>query len=68
MPLTIVACKATRVTDLSPLKESPLELLACDFKRERDGEVLRSIKTLKSINEQPAAEFWKAQGAGKEKK
>ena len=30
-----------------------------DFKPERDAEILRSIKTLETINDKPAAEFWK---------
>jgi hypothetical protein len=29
------------------------------FKPERDAEILRSIKTLESINQKPAADFWK---------
>jgi len=32
----------------------PLIILSCDFKPERDGEILRSIKTLATINEKPA--------------
>jgi hypothetical protein len=55
----------TRVTDLSPLKEIPLKHLYCDFKPERDTEVLRSIKNLERINDKPAAEFWKEQEAKK---
>jgi hypothetical protein len=37
----------------------PLQSLGCDFKPERDAEILRSIKTLEAINGKPAAEFWK---------
>jgi Leucine-rich repeat (LRR) protein len=37
----------------------PLKVLYCDFKPERDAEIVRSIKTLESINNKPAAEFWK---------
>jgi hypothetical protein len=37
----------------------PLKVINCDFKAERDTEILRSIKTLEKINDQPAAEFWK---------
>ena len=37
----------------------PLKDLDCDFKPERDTELLRSIKTLETINGKPAAEFWK---------
>jgi WD40 repeat protein len=59
MKLTTLICQGTRVTDLSPLKGMPLEVLTCNFTPERDAEILRSIKTLKSINRRPAAEFWK---------
>jgi Leucine-rich repeat (LRR) protein len=52
-------CEGARVSDLSVLKDMPLKLLSCDFKPERDTEILRSIKTLKTINRKPAAEFWK---------
>jgi hypothetical protein len=58
-PLTIVECGYTLVSDLSPLKGMPLQDLHCDFKPERDAALLRSIKTLGTINGKPAAEFWK---------
>ena len=59
MPLTILRCDVTKVIDLSPLKGMPLKELHCDFKAERDAEILRSIKTLETINGKPAAVFWK---------
>jgi Leucine-rich repeat (LRR) protein/tRNA A-37 threonylcarbamoyl transferase component Bud32 len=59
MPLKILNCRETQVSDLSPLKGLPLEYLNCDFKPERDAEILRSIKTLTTINDKPAKEFWK---------
>ena len=59
MKLTTLACDHAKVTDLSPLKEMPLILLACDFKRERDAELLHSIKTLESINYKPKVQFLK---------
>jgi hypothetical protein len=37
----------------------PLKDIRCDFKPERDGAVLRSLKTLEKINGKPATEFWK---------
>jgi hypothetical protein len=37
----------------------PLHTLSCDFKPERDAEVLRAIKTLRTINGKPVKEFWK---------
>jgi hypothetical protein len=46
----------------------PLTNLRCDFKCERDTAILRSIKTLKTINDKPAAAFWKEQEAKKAQK
>jgi hypothetical protein len=40
----------------------PLKEVYCDFRRERDAEILRSITTLGRINGKPAAEFWKEVG------
>jgi hypothetical protein len=40
----------------------PLKEIWCDFKPERDAEVLRSLRTLETINRKPAKEFWKDQG------
>ena len=62
MKLTILTCDQTRVSDLSPLRGMPLEELQCDFEPERDAEVLRSIKTLETINGKPGKEFWKGVG------
>jgi Leucine-rich repeat (LRR) protein len=59
MKLTTLMCDGTKVTDLSPLKGMPLTDLRCDFKPERDAEILRSLKTLETINYKPAKEFWK---------
>jgi len=52
-------CEGVSVPDLSLLKDMPLEHLILDFKPERDTELLRSIKTLTTINRKPVAEFWK---------
>ena len=50
-----------RVADLSPLSEMPLTKFEFHtFRNERDGKVLREIKTLKLINDLPVAEFWKS--------
>jgi WD40 repeat protein len=65
MPLTNLDCSVTQVTDLSPLRGLPLKALTCDFKPERDAEILRSLKTLETINGKPAAEFWKEVDAKK---
>lgn len=59
MRLTTLHCDSTNVTDLSLLKEMPLKELWLDFKPERDSDVLRSIKTLETVNKKPVAEFWK---------
>ena len=37
----------------------PLKELDCDFRRERDGETLRSLTTLERINDKLTADFWK---------
>jgi hypothetical protein len=68
MKLTSLQFFRTKVSDLSPLKGMPLKALQCDFKAERDGEILRSITTLKTINDKDAKQFWKevdAKKAGK---
>ena len=59
VPLQTLILNSTKVRDLSPLKDTPLKDLLCDFVPERDGAILRSITTLKTINDTPAAEFWK---------
>ncbi len=67
LPLTRLLFQTTKVTDLKPLKGLPLKVLYCPFQPERDGKILRAIKTLEEINGKPAAEFWKeveAQGGG----
>ncbi len=57
--LTVLSIHHTQVTDLSLLKGMPLKELTCDFQPERNAEILRSIKTLETINGKPAEEFWK---------
>ncbi len=58
MKLKFLVCTGTKVTDLSPLKRMPLTAIQCDFKKERDTEILQSIKTLESINGKPVKDFW----------
>jgi len=65
MRLTSLSVDSARVTNLDALRGMPLEVLGCDFVPNRDTEILRSIKTLKTINKVPAAEFWKQVEAGK---
>jgi hypothetical protein len=59
MKLNGLDVSSTRVTDLSPLEGMPLKELGCDFQRERDTALLRSLTTLEKINDKPAADFWK---------
>jgi formylglycine-generating enzyme required for sulfatase activity len=40
----------------------PLEFLWCDFRANRDAGILKSIRTLRVINDLPVAEFWKKHG------
>jgi hypothetical protein len=54
-----LVCNNTKVTDLSPLKDMPLTEIWLDFKAERDAKVLRAIRSLKTINGKPVAQFWK---------
>ncbi len=65
MPLAWLDCWGTSVIDLSPLKGMPLKVLRCDFDPERHSAVLRSLETLETINEKPAAKFWKEVDARK---
>jgi len=59
MPLTTLTLAGSPVTDLSPVKGMRLKELLCDFQRERDAAILRSLTTLERINDKPAADFWK---------
>jgi len=59
MPLDELLCIGSKVTDLSPIKDIHLLSLSCNFKLERDSELVRSIGSLKFINGKPATEFWK---------
>jgi hypothetical protein len=59
MPLKQFWSAGSAVSDLSPLRGMPLKELSCDFQRERDAALLRSLTTLEKINGKPAAEFWK---------
>ncbi len=48
------------MTDLSPLEGMPLKDFKFDgFDVARDGKILRSLKSLETINEKPAAEVLK---------
>ena len=64
MKLTYLASNAG-VSDLSPLRGMPLNEIYCEFRPERDTEILRSLTTLQRINNELAAEFWKKVDAAK---
>jgi hypothetical protein len=54
----------TRVVDLSPLKDVPLQILEFDRSASTDFAALKAIRTLRTVNDQPAAEFFKVQKEG----
>jgi serine/threonine protein kinase/Leucine-rich repeat (LRR) protein len=60
MKLLQLFCQQTKVSDLSIVRDMPLKNLACDpGMAQRHAALLRSMKTLTTINAKPAAEFWK---------
>ncbi len=59
MPLVRLSCRSTKVSDLSVLRGMPLKFLVCDYRAERDATILSSIKTLETINDKPAREFFR---------
>jgi Leucine-rich repeat (LRR) protein len=60
LPLAILSCKACPVSDLASVAGLPLEEIELDFNPWRgDREALAAVKALRTINGQPAAEFWK---------
>jgi hypothetical protein len=61
-PITHLTCEGTEVKDLSPVAGLPLVYFRCDFVAERDAILLRSIPTLKSINDVPTNEFLMSKG------
>ena len=62
MRLNYLDCANTKVADLSPLKGMPLQSLSCDYEPGRDADILRSIKTLVLINNNPANEVLTGKG------
>ena len=68
MGLLHVHLTGTNVSDLSPLQGMPIDEISFDFKRERDAEFLRSMKTVRKINNKPAAEFLKDFDGAKDRK
>ncbi|HEV3258850.1 MAG TPA: serine/threonine-protein kinase [Gemmataceae bacterium] len=59
VPLIYLDVRGTFVHDLSPLQGLPLVHVRCDLLPDRDTQVLRSIRTLQKINDEPVAEVWK---------
>ncbi len=59
MPLSALDVSNTPVVDLSPIKKLPLRWLHCDFRPERDANIVRSIMSLVTINGKPVDDFWK---------
>jgi Leucine-rich repeat (LRR) protein/predicted Ser/Thr protein kinase len=58
MPLVALGVAGLRFADLKVLEGMPLQALYCSFVPAADASMLRSMKTLQSINGGPAAEFW----------
>jgi hypothetical protein len=64
VPLANLDIRFTKVEDVSSLRRMPLESLAFHPTRIREGfQVLEGMRTLKTINRQPAAEFWRKHSA-----
>jgi Leucine-rich repeat (LRR) protein len=59
MKLENISFHNSKMTDLAPLKGMPLKHIRLDFKLLRDGEILRSIKSLEKINLKDANDFWR---------
>lgn len=59
MALKSVSLGSFHVSDFSPIAECPLTDVWCHFSFPRDAALLRSFKTLTTINGKPAAEFLK---------
>ena len=59
MKLIELHLRYSKVTNLAPIRGMPLQKLKCNFLPSRDTEILRSIPSLKMINEKPVVEFWK---------
>ncbi len=58
--LTFLHCNGTAVTDLTPIKDMPLQELGCNKELAQSNRaVIQGIKSLQTINNKPAAEFWK---------
>jgi hypothetical protein len=59
MPLASLDCQGLPLVKLKSLTDLPLVEIYCDFEFERDAPLLRSIKTLERINDEPAGDLLK---------
>jgi serine/threonine protein kinase len=59
MPLQRLQITGAPVRDLSPLRALPLVSLDCDRISTTDFSVLKNLRSLKTVNDQPTAEFLK---------
>jgi hypothetical protein len=58
-PMEYLKITNSRVTNLEPLRTMKLEYFAATIDKARDAKLLQSLTTLRSINDMPAAEYWK---------
>ena len=56
--LVVLTCVGSPVTDFAPLRGLPLRQAHCNFRKDRDGELLRSLTTLEMIDGVTPAEFF----------
>ena len=64
VPLSSLDIRFTGIEDVSSIGRMPLANLAFHPNRIREGlRVLEGMRTLKTINRQPAAEFWRRHSA-----
>lgn len=59
MPIETLYATNIKANDYTPIVTLPLKHLGIDIRTANHVEVLRSIKTLETINGKPAADFWK---------
>lgn len=63
VPLTKLQVQAPYVNSLDAVRHMPLVSIKCNFRPERHSQLLQGMPSLRTINDQPVAEFWKAQDA-----
>src|SRR5262249_41319495 len=61
----VLNCSLTKVTDLSPLKDSPIQELHCDLEAERDIDFVFSLKSLRLLNGTPVKQIREELDLGK---